>query len=91
MYFQVEAIIASRMTDEGRLFLVQWKGWPEDQNSWEPEDNLKDSTEELNQYLKIRNGNIRRILKVKKVSDKYINISSQIRVKSRGISVKDTI
>jgi hypothetical protein len=91
LYFQVEAIIASRMTDEGRLFLVQWKGWPEDQNSWEPEDNLKDSTEELNQYLKIRNGNIRRILKVKKVSDKYINISSQIRVKSRGISVKDTI
>lgn len=52
--FEVESIIASRLTDEGRKFLVQWKGWPEDQNSWEPEDNLRDSMDKLNDYLKLR-------------------------------------
>jgi len=61
--FEVENIIASRVTDEGRKFLVQWKGWPEDQNSWEPEDNLVDSMDKLNEYLQLRNSWIRKMPK----------------------------
>jgi hypothetical protein len=39
-YFEVEDILDSRKRGNKWQFLVSWKGYPADQNSWEPEENI---------------------------------------------------
>ena len=50
--YEVEAIIAHKKKGRGYYFLVQWKGYPSSENSWEPEGNLTHSRELLNEYKK---------------------------------------
>ena len=39
--YEVERIVASRPQKNGKLeYRVKWKGWPESDNTWEPEENL---------------------------------------------------
>ena len=33
-------------------YLVKWKGYPESENSWEPEANLEHATEAIEDYFK---------------------------------------
>ena len=55
MRYQGEMIVASRIGPSGKKYLVKWKGWTEDQNSWEPADNV-DAKEEVEIYEKLREG-----------------------------------
>ena len=39
--YEVEAIVAERRLPGGRVeFLLKWKGWPDDDNTWETEATL---------------------------------------------------
>ena len=52
----VEAVISSRIDGRGKKrsmrYLVKWKGYPESENSWEPEANLEHATEAIEDYFK---------------------------------------
>ena len=56
--FEVESILDHQ--DEGRgrgrkrSFLVAWKGHPPEENTWEPESNLKNASATLQDYWKMR-------------------------------------
>ena len=39
-YYEVEKILKQRMKNGHRQFLLKWKGFPESENSWEPESNV---------------------------------------------------
>ena len=39
--FEVEKIINYRDIDNGREYLVKWKGYPDTDNTWEPDTNLQ--------------------------------------------------
>lgn len=40
-FFEVEAIRARKGDDTNPVYMVKWKFWPEDTNTWEPVKNLK--------------------------------------------------
>ena len=51
--YEVEAILKHQGTGKRRKYLVKWLGYPTSQNSWEPEDALKNSQELLSEYKKL--------------------------------------
>jgi len=49
--FEVEKILNHSHTDSNWLFFVKWKGYPEEQATWEPEINLKNCEQLVQDYL----------------------------------------
>jgi hypothetical protein len=49
--YEVEAVLDSRQARRGREFLVHWKGYGDFDRTWEPESNLENAKEKLNDYL----------------------------------------
>mmetsp|Transcript_15509 Transcript_15509/g.30469 ORF Transcript_15509/g.30469 Transcript_15509/m.30469 type:complete len:576 (-) Transcript_15509:308-2035(-) len=51
--FEVEKIITSRKAKKGNglEYLVKWKGYPDSENTWQPEDSLDNALELLTSYL----------------------------------------
>lgn len=56
MEFEVEAVRAVRLSDNGREFLVHWKGYDEDSDTWEPEANLQNCPLALENFWKAYRG-----------------------------------
>jgi hypothetical protein len=56
MEYQVEEILDMRYKKQGsrkvKQFLVKWKGHPTYESTWEPEENLKNSREAVQKFLK---------------------------------------
>ncbi|KAK4658722.1 hypothetical protein QC762_104010 [Podospora pseudocomata] len=52
--YEVEAIRDSRIDDKTKAhkFLVKWKGYPENENTWEPRSNLKGAEELVREFEK---------------------------------------
>lgn len=48
--YEVEDILQSKEDNGVRLFLVKWKGYPHDSNSWEPEKNLTNASEAIGKF-----------------------------------------
>lgn len=48
--FEVEDILQSREDDGVRLFLVKWKGYPHEVNTWEPETNLTNASDAIHKF-----------------------------------------
>ena len=50
----VEAVVNSRVIGRGArrsmMFLVKWKGYPDTETSWEPEANLENAQEAIDDY-----------------------------------------
>ena len=55
---EVEAVIDSKVVGRGAkrsmMYLVKWKGYPDSENSWEPEANLERAQEEVELFHKAR-------------------------------------
>ena len=45
--YVVESIIASKIVKGREQFLVKWKGYSEDESTWEPEQNLENAHDAL--------------------------------------------
>lgn len=48
--YEVEDILQSREEDGVRLFLVKWKGYPPDNNTWEDEKNLTNASDAIGKF-----------------------------------------
>ena len=48
--YTIQEIVRDRKRGRGTEYLVQWKGWPNEEATWEPEEAVKE-TEALNTYL----------------------------------------
>ena len=51
-YFEVEKILRHRYVGNKRKFLIKWKNYGPDQNSWEPENHLDGCVDILRAYLR---------------------------------------
>jgi transposase InsO family protein len=49
--YEVEEILDSRLIRRQRQYLVKWKGYDMYDSTWEPEENLENAREILNEYL----------------------------------------
>lgn len=52
--WEVEDIETHYNTAKGRKYLVKWKGWPAEYNTWEPEEHLVGAPIIVRNYLKKR-------------------------------------
>jgi histone-lysine N-methyltransferase SUV39H len=51
--YEVERIVDHRKVQNGRIhYLVKWKDWPKESNTWEPEENLTNCKQMLINYNK---------------------------------------
>lgn len=48
--YEVEQILDKRITNGKALYKIKWKGYPEDECTWEPEKNLTTCKEILRKY-----------------------------------------
>ena len=48
--YEVEAILSSKGKGQRRRYLMKWKGYPNSENTWEPERNLESAKEILDAY-----------------------------------------
>ena len=54
--YEVEAILSHRLHKNCETtYLIKWKGYDSSENSWEPESNLTNAEEELDDYKRRRN------------------------------------
>ena len=50
-YYTVERVCDDRMRGGVRYFLVKWAGYSESENTWEPEENLRNCRHFIDDYL----------------------------------------
>ena len=50
--YEVEQVLNSRLKQEKLEYLVKWSGYTDDYNTWEPESNLDNSKEVINDFHK---------------------------------------
>ena len=48
--WEVETILDSKWTGNHLMYLVKWLGWPNSENSWEPERNLVNSEDSIKDF-----------------------------------------
>ena len=54
--YEVEAILSHHLHKNCETtYLIKWKGYNSSENSWEPEPNLTNAEEELDDYKRRRN------------------------------------
>jgi hypothetical protein len=54
--FEVEAILTHCLyKNRETQYLIKWKGYDTSENTWEPESNLKNAEEELDNYKRCHN------------------------------------
>lgn len=59
--WEVEEILDAKFLHNRLYFLVKWLGWPDSENSWEPEANLEHSQDVITEFYKAHPGAPRRL------------------------------
>ena len=54
--YDVESILDHRRFRKAKQYLVKWTGYADNHNTWEPEQNLKDSADLIKDYIQARGG-----------------------------------
>ena len=54
--WEVDEILDDKVRYRKKQYLVKWKGFPIEESTWEPEENLENAQEILQDYLKTRRG-----------------------------------
>lgn len=49
--YEVEKILRERILRNNKMYLVKWKGFSEDENTWEPIENLQGCERILAKYI----------------------------------------
>jgi len=49
--FLVEKVLDHEIRNNGHYYLVKWEGYPEEDNTWEPESNLIDCYEHIVKFF----------------------------------------
>jgi hypothetical protein len=49
-FFEVEKIISKNIKNGKTQYLIKWEGYPQDQNTWEPVENLSNISEMINEF-----------------------------------------
>jgi hypothetical protein len=68
----VKSIQDHRDTNKGRQYLVHWKGYSHNDDTWEPESHLKNALEKVKEYLESTG------LRKTKISWKHFRSKSRI-------------
>ena len=55
--YEIDTILAHKQKGKQRLYLIKWKGYGSNENTWEPEENLENSNETLKEYKRQHNIN----------------------------------
>jgi hypothetical protein len=71
--YEVKSIQDHRDTNEGRQYLVHWKGYSHNDDTWEPESHLENALEKVKEYLESTG------LRKTKTSWKHFESKSRIR------------
>jgi hypothetical protein len=58
--FEVEEILAHRTNDNGKEYLVKWLGYPDSDNTWEPDTNLTNCQQLVRKYHDAKKTNLRK-------------------------------
>uniref|UniRef100_A0AC34QB50 Chromo domain-containing protein n=1 Tax=Panagrolaimus sp. JU765 TaxID=591449 RepID=A0AC34QB50_9BILA len=85
--YEVDRILQTRMQGKARMFLVRWKNYGPDADSWEPYDVLKDGAEEsvkefMEEYEKNK--------AAKKKSKKSTSSTTNTQTRKRGRSTRNS-
>jgi len=48
--YEVQEILDARTTPQGQEYLVAWKDYSAEENSWEPKENLRNCQQAINSY-----------------------------------------
>ncbi|KAE9548944.1 hypothetical protein FO519_007850 [Halicephalobus sp. NKZ332] len=76
MSYEVEKIVDSRFVRGRHEFLIKWKGYPDEQNTWEPENNLDNCQDALTEFHKRIRANMDAKSK-KRVTKRKTSVESQ--------------
>jgi hypothetical protein len=49
--YEVEAVLADRVRQGIKEFLIRWKGYPPENDTWEPQENLQNAKDALRRYM----------------------------------------
>ena len=63
--FEVEEILASRKRGRGIQFLVKWKGYDHNENTWEPKDNVKNAPKLITSFYDKNPNAVREVFHVR--------------------------
>lgn len=59
--WEVEAILSKRLYDDEPYYLVKWVGWPLEESTWEPVENLENAKEAIKEFEKKEKSKKRKI------------------------------
>jgi chromodomain protein Y len=49
--YEVEELVSSReLEKDQKEYLVKWKGWPTQDNTWEPESHLRNAQQAISEF-----------------------------------------
>jgi hypothetical protein len=69
--FEVEEILASRKRGRGVQYLIKWKGYDHNENTWEPKGNISNAKESIEEFHQRNPQAIRNVLHVTFRDEKF--------------------
>ncbi|KAL6077822.1 Chromobox protein 1 [Balamuthia mandrillaris] len=82
--FEIENILDCRTNKGIKEYLVKWKGYPSSQNTWQPESDLTNCQELLQEFLRTQKDKGKEKQQQQKANDKQAEKKKQTEIKDKG-------